>query len=128
MREHDRARELRRYRFCLIRVRFPDHTLAQATFGSGERLLAVKEWLGGEVLKHDWIPYTLTVTGGKRVEGQETSTMAELDLAPACVLNFAYDTSVVADMVQSDSRGKDSLSPMKDGYVKHELMVDSEYM
>lgn len=97
MRERDRIRELRRYRYCLVRVRFPDGVLLQGTFKSSERLTAVVEYVR-ECLEHDWIPFTLATQTGDFLNVEDTRCLAELELVPASILNFAYNEDVVKEM------------------------------
>ena len=44
MREREHQRELRRYRYCLIRVRFPDGVILQATFRALDKLNTVLDF------------------------------------------------------------------------------------
>ncbi len=96
MRERERQRELRRYRYVLLRVRFPDNMILQGTFRAQEKLSSVQEFVR-ENIELQWLPFSLnTGTGQKLVE--ENSTLAELDLAPAAVLSFAFDPQVLAEV------------------------------
>jgi len=115
MRERDRVKELRRYRYCLIRVRFPDGILLQGTFAATEKLSAVFAFIS-ENLVTDSIPFTLSSSAGHSLI-DETSSLAELSLAPAALLNLTFDPSVLADIAAAT--GVKFQSP----YVKPELMA-----
>ena len=115
MRERDRVKELRRYRYCLIRVRFPDGVLLQGTFAAHEKLPAVSAFIA-ENLVSDWIPFTLSSSTGQTLT-EETSSLAELNLAPASLLNLTFDPSVMADI--ASAKGVKIQSP----YIKSELMA-----
>jgi len=98
MREREAQRELRRYRFCLIRIRFPDSLILQGTFKTWEKLPALKEFIR-EHLHHD-LPFTLTTATGQQLTNEE-ATLAELGLAPACIVNFAWEQSIAKDIEES---------------------------
>lgn len=66
MRERQNQRELRKYRFTFIRVRFSDGLTLQGTFKLGEKLDAVKEFIR-EYLTNEWRPFFLSPSGGKKV-------------------------------------------------------------
>lgn len=90
MREREAEKELRRYRFCLIRVRFPDIIL-QGTFYSWEKLSSLKEYIKENLAKE--ISYTLISPSGHRLTTDDTS-LAELGLAPAAVVNFCSEEGI----------------------------------
>jgi len=115
MRERDRVKELRRYRYCLIRVRFPDGILLQGTFAATEKLLAVFAFIVDNLVS-DMIPFSLTSSTGQALT-EDTLSLAELNLAPASLLNLTFDASVMADI--SSVKGVKLQSP----YVKPELMA-----
>jgi len=115
MRERDRIKELRRYRYCLLRVRFPDGILLQGTFSASEKLSAVFAFIS-ENLVSDWIPFTLTSAAGHALT-DDTSSLAELDLAPASLINLTFDPSVMSDI--ASAKGVKLKSP----YIKPEVMA-----
>lgn len=96
MRERERQRELRRYRFTLIRIRFPDGVILQGTFRAKEKLQQLIDFIR-ENLELDWIPFGLSSATGQKMN-EFTSSFAELDLAPAALLNFAFDPQILAEM------------------------------
>lgn len=104
MRERDRLRELRRYRFAIIRVRFPDGIILQGTFRATDTLANVKEFIF-ESLDIDWIPFSL-MSQTKQLLDQDTVTITELDLAPASVINFSYNPDVVREVAAQSGNFK----------------------
>ena len=120
MRERERQRELRRYRYCLIRVRFPDGVLLQGTFRATEKLSVVTDYVR-ENLTLDWVPFSLTVQGGSQLKDDSLS-LAELGLAPASLLHFAYDKNVLAEVTAQQG----SLQ-VKD-YLKVELLAHALHL
>lgn len=92
MRERAEAREMRKYRFSLIRVRFPDGLILQGTFGVYEKFAEVMKFVR-ENLSNDWRPFFLKLSGGSNIT-EEEKNLVELHLAPAVVLNFSWDLSV----------------------------------
>ena len=114
MRERDRLKELRRYRYTLIRVRMPNGNLLQGTFRANERVSALYEFVRCN-LDMDWIPFLLaTQTGHKLTE--EDISLAESDLVPAVVVNFSFDEQVVKEMAAQ--QGASNFST----YLKHALL------
>ena len=95
MRERDRVKELRRYRYALVRVRLPDDLLWQATFRAHAPFAVVVETLR-ESLAFPWLPFHLMTQTGQRLDG-EAGSVAELGLAPAALLSLGYDAEMIAD-------------------------------
>ncbi|GAB6022993.1 Transitional endoplasmic reticulum ATPase TER94 [Chamberlinius hualienensis] len=86
MRDREAERELRRYRYCLIRVRFPDDIILQGTFKAWEKLFDLKEFIRENLAEE--ISFSLISPNGHRLmEGDDT--LAELGLAPAALVNFS---------------------------------------
>ncbi|XP_069953861.1 UBX domain-containing protein 6 isoform X3 [Cherax quadricarinatus] len=67
MRERQEIREMRKYRFSLIRVRFPDGLILQGTFGVHEKFEEVINFIR-ENLVNDWRPFFLSLSGGGKTE------------------------------------------------------------
>ena len=114
MRERDELKELRRYRFALLRVRFPDGVLLQGVFKAQERLAALRQFVGEQLV--DWLPFNLNTAAGLRLT-EDGATMAELGLAPAAVVNFSWDTEVAQDIAAQ--KGSHQPGP----YLKPEVMA-----
>ena len=115
MRERDEMRELRKYRFTLIRVRFPDGVILQAVFKAHEKLSSVRQFNGEQL--SDWLPFVLSSATGQRLT-EDGQTMAELGLAPAAVINFAWDPEVVKDIARQKGASAHSV------YLKRELLAN----
>lgn len=114
MREKDELREMRKYKFAIIRVRFPDGILLQGTFSVYEHYSEIHDFVQ-QNLEYD-LPFILnTPTGHKlTLEEDATKTLIDLRLVPATVLTFAWHPSVI-DQINS--------SPNKDVFLKPEVMV-----
>ncbi|KAJ8963064.1 hypothetical protein NQ318_018528 [Aromia moschata] len=98
MREKDEIREIRKYKFCLIRVRFPDGLYLQGTFSVYEKFSEVLDFVR-ENLEHEGLPFVLTSPTGHRFEeNDKDSTLADLRLVPATILIFQWDPSVEEDL------------------------------
>ncbi|XP_047510354.1 UBX domain-containing protein 6 [Pieris napi] len=115
MREKDELREMRKYKFAIIRIRFPDGILLQGTFSVYERYMEIHEFVQ-ENLEHSGLPFILnTPTGHKLlIEEDANKTLIDLKLVPATVLNFAWHSNVIEEI---------NNSPNKDVYLKPEVMV-----
>ncbi|KAB0803862.1 hypothetical protein PPYR_00832 [Photinus pyralis] len=91
MREREEQRELRRYKYALIRVRFPDDCFLQGTFSVYEKFSAVVEFVQEHL--NESAPFILySTTGHKLEETDYDSTLLALKLVPATVLIFGWDT------------------------------------
>lgn len=95
MREKEEMKARRKYKFCLIRVRFPDNWVLQGTFSVQETLSAVYEFVSEQL--ETPLPHQLTdsVTGLK-LEGD--TSLLDQGLVPASVLNFSWDPEIEADL------------------------------
>ncbi|KAK3914032.1 UBX domain-containing protein 6 [Frankliniella fusca] len=92
MREKEELREMRKYRFALIRVRFPDGILLQGTFGVHEKVENVISFVR-ENLEDESLNFCLTTpTGHKLTSEDEQSSLVDLRLVPATILTFSVDS------------------------------------
>ena len=96
MRERDQLRELRRYRYCLVRVRFPNGVLVQGTFYALEKLSNLIQFVR-DCLENDWMPFYLSTQTGYKLTDENVS-LAECGLAPASIVNFAFDATVLEEI------------------------------
>ena len=116
MREREQQRELRKYRYCLLRVVMPDSLLVQGTFRASEKMQSVFDFVRS-CLELDWLPFRLGRKGGERLDEDTcaTKSLAELQLAPASILHFSCDSSVLEDVKRQ--QGSKKLT-----FLKSELM------
>jgi len=98
MRERDEQLELRRYNYCLVRVRFPDDVILQALFKSGETFGTLYEFVQ-EQLEYDSVPFELFGQTLKR-NVELTDSLAEAGLAPAALINFKWNEDSVQEANQ----------------------------
>ncbi|KAK2142895.1 hypothetical protein LSH36_900g00005 [Paralvinella palmiformis] len=120
MRERERQRELRRYRYTLIRVRFPDGILLQGTFRALDRLKALMDFVRESIVL-DWVPFSLATSVGQKLTDEQQS-LAELDLAPAAVVNIEFDKSVMSQIAAEQASSEIRR------YLKDELLQHLEYI
>lgn len=101
MREKEEAKSRRKYKFCLIRVRFPDGWVLQGTFSVMESLSAVSEFVGEHL--ETPLPHQLadSVTGVRFVGDALESSLLDLGLVPASLVNFCWDPEIEADLAAS---------------------------
>ncbi|XP_064633426.1 UBX domain-containing protein 6-like [Lineus longissimus] len=118
MREADEKRELRRYRYTLLRVRFPDNIILQGTFRAQEKCSALFEFVR-EHLDRDWVPFHLAAPTGHKLAADD-KTMAELGLAPAAVISFSWDADVLAEITAQIG------SSQTPKYLKDEVLAQVE--
>uniref|UniRef100_T1J6F2 UBX domain-containing protein n=1 Tax=Strigamia maritima TaxID=126957 RepID=T1J6F2_STRMM len=96
MRERDEIRELRRYKYTLIRIRFPDGVILQGTFSVHDKLESVQNFVLSSLV-NDWQPFNLTTSTGQKLTESQKSLL-ELHLVPAVIIHFAWDPEVALDL------------------------------
>ncbi|XP_074060100.1 UBX domain-containing protein 6 isoform X2 [Macrotis lagotis] len=99
MREKEEQREMRKYTYTLLRVRFPDGHILQGTFYARERLSALYSFVR-EALQNDWLPFELLSAGGNKLL-DENLAFNECGLVPSALLTFTWDTGVLEDIKAS---------------------------
>ena len=85
------ARKKRVYRKAMIRVRFPDGVVLQATFSSAATVGAVLQWVEGS-LRCPGHAFELSVARGSALSDLGL-TLEQAELAPAALLNFRCPTA-----------------------------------
>jgi len=101
MREREEMKERRKYRFALIRIRFPDGLVLQGTFSVYEKLRQVEDFVS-EALEHP-LPFVLVDSAsGQRLDEHSVkdSTLIDLGLIPASILNFSWHPEVADEIKQ----------------------------
>uniref|UniRef100_A0A1Q3FFG3 Putative ubiquitin regulatory protein n=1 Tax=Culex tarsalis TaxID=7177 RepID=A0A1Q3FFG3_CULTA len=91
MREKEELRTVNRYKFSLIRVRFPNGVYLQGTFNVYEKLSQVYEFVQS-CLMHEAAEFTLISPTGQRYSDEEQDkSLYDLRLVPTIVFNFNYE-------------------------------------
>lgn len=85
-REAEAARRKRRYRKALVRVRFPDGVMVQATFSVKAPVSLLLQWVS-ECLREPGHAFELSLPRSKPLDQMEIS-LEQAELAPAALLNF----------------------------------------
>lgn len=98
MRDKEAALGRKKYKYCLIRIRFPDGFILQGTFAVHEQLSAVTEFVGENL--ETPLPFLLldNVNGAKLADQEKSLT--ELGLVPASLLNFCWEPEIEADLTE----------------------------
>ncbi|XP_070536590.1 UBX domain-containing protein 6-like [Ptychodera flava] len=106
MREREELKEIRKYNYTLIRIKFPDDIILQGVFRVREKLSALFEFVR-QNLSNDWMPFNLSMSTGQRLT-EEDAMLVSLQLVPAAVVNFSWDQSVMSDVaaVQGSTQEK----------------------
>lgn len=110
MREREERKELLRYRYTLIRIRFSDGNLLQGTFKATEKLPALREFVQ-QNLENDWMPFHLFTQIGAKLD-DDNKMLAEYGLTPAAVVNFEWDKTVLQEVTAQQGSTQKS-SPLK---------------
>ncbi|XP_062452057.1 UBX domain-containing protein 6 isoform X1 [Rhea pennata] len=109
MREKDEQREMRKYNYTLVRVRFPDGYILQGTFYARESISMLYNSVR-EALTNDWLPFELLGPGGLKLT-DENLAFNECGLVPSALLTLVWDASVMADIQAAGE--EQSASPLK---------------
>lgn len=94
MREKEELRTINRYKFSLIRVRFPNGVYLQGTFNVYEKFGQVCEFVQS-CLMHETAEFTLVSPGGLKFDDTEDldKSLYDLRLVPTMVFNFSYENA-----------------------------------
>lgn len=98
MRERDEQRALRRYKFAVLRIKFPDGIILQGTFSVHEKFKNVIEFVDENLVDDKMSFLLITPDGIKLVEECHEKTLLELRLIPTAILEFSWDLSVRENM------------------------------
>jgi len=117
MRERDETKRVYKYRYTLLRIRFPDGYMLQGTFKSTEKMEVVENFVR-ENIECDWAPFVLKDVRGETFKGVKMEkTLAELSLSPAAVLHFELDPTLVRDYAACGQS-------LPTNYLKRDLLED----
>lgn len=107
MREKEELRTINRYKFTLIRVRFPNGVFLQGTFNVYEKLSQVYEFVQS-CLMHEASEFVLiSPTEQRFTEADFDKSLYDLKLVPTILFNFSYENE----------------SQQLSDYLKEELML-----
>ena len=93
MREKLMRQKERKYRYSLIRIRFPDNIILQGTFAVSEKFEEIVQFVKEHLLNNNFPFYLITDTRKKLSESEFEETLEALNLVPAVVLTFFWDSS-----------------------------------
>ncbi|XP_032938187.1 UBX domain-containing protein 6 isoform X2 [Catharus ustulatus] len=108
MREKEEQREMRKYSYTLLRVRFPDGYILQGTFYARESVSELYNFVR-EALREDWLPFELLGPGGLKLT-DENLAFNECGLVPSALLSLAWDAAVMA---QLEAAAEEQRSPLR---------------
>ncbi|XP_058832809.1 UBX domain-containing protein 6 [Topomyia yanbarensis] len=104
MREKEELRVVNRYKFSLIRIRFPNGVYLQGTFNVYEKLFQVFEFVQS-CLMHEAAEFALVLPTGQRFTDTDMEkSLFDLRLVPNIVLNFSYENESreLSDLLKED--------------------------
>ncbi|XP_053673301.1 UBX domain-containing protein 6 [Anopheles nili] len=92
MREKDEMRTINRYKFSLVRVRFPNGVYLQGTFNVYEKMNQVYEFVQS-CLMHESAEFALVSPSGQKLDEQDEldKSLYDLRMVPTVVFNFCYE-------------------------------------
>eukprot|EP01147_Barroeca_monosierra_P001276 gene1276-4483_t len=95
MRDAELAQGQKQYRFCLIRIRFPDGTILQGTFHVRDRVSTVRKFVQDSLHDESRPFYLYTHPSRKRLDDVNL-TLKEAGLVPSSLLNFGWQDGEVS--------------------------------
>ncbi|XP_062550943.1 UBX domain-containing protein 6 [Armigeres subalbatus] len=104
MREKEEQRVMNRYKFTLIRVRFPNGVFLQGTFNVYEKLSQVYEFVQS-CLMHEASEFVLISSTEQRfTEADLDKSLYDLKLIPTILFNFSYenDSQQLSDYLKEE--------------------------
>ncbi|RZF40628.1 hypothetical protein LSTR_LSTR007511 [Laodelphax striatellus] len=90
MREREEQRELKKYKYSLIRIKFPDGIFIQGTFGVYEQLVTVYDFIKENLASEDGTFVLHSPTGQKLSEAEFEKTLIDLHFVPTIILLFNW--------------------------------------
>ncbi|XP_048351809.1 UBX domain-containing protein 6 [Sphaerodactylus townsendi] len=98
MREKEEQREMKKYNYTLLRVRFPDGYILQGTFFAREPVSVLYQFVQ-EALQVDWLPFELLAPGAQKLTDKNVA-FNECGLVPSALLTFMADEEIMADIIE----------------------------
>ncbi|KAJ8680691.1 hypothetical protein QAD02_016478 [Eretmocerus hayati] len=93
MREKLMKDKERKYKYTLIRIRFPDNIILQGTFAVDEKYEDVLNFVREHLLTEEFSFHLITATREKLSIADSDKTLESLNLVPAVILTFFWDSS-----------------------------------
>ncbi|XP_069818666.1 UBX domain-containing protein 6 [Dendropsophus ebraccatus] len=107
MREREERQEIRKYKYTVLRVRFPDGYILQGLFYAQERFSVLVDFIR-QHLQNDWLPFELIAPCGQKLDNEEV-TFSKCGLVPSALLTFRWDEAIMADMEATDGYKTESV-------------------
>lgn len=117
MREREEKMIIKKYKYTVLRVRFPDGYLLQGTFFAQEWLSSLFEFVC-QHLQKNWLPYDLLGPCGQKLEDKQV-TFYDCGLVPSALLTFKWDPEVLADVEAAEGHKVER-------FLKQELVFSAE--
>ncbi|XP_066430563.1 UBX domain-containing protein 6 isoform X1 [Eleutherodactylus coqui] len=107
MREREDRQEAKRYKYTVLRIRFPDGYMLQGLFYAQERLSVLLDFIR-QHLQNDWLPFELFAPCGRKLE-DEQATFRESGLVPSALLTFHWNEAILADVEATEGYKTESV-------------------
>lgn len=111
MREREEEQRLRKYKFSLIRIKFPDNLVLQGTFSVHDNFQTVVDFVRENLINNERPFSLIKLPDIKFTEDSYDETLLKLGLFPTALLMFVW---------KSESREKTCNESV--GYLKEELL------
>ncbi|XP_040273684.1 UBX domain-containing protein 6 [Bufo bufo] len=95
-RDRDEKQQIKKYKYTVLRIRFPDGYMLQGLFYAEEQLSVLVDFIR-QYLQNDWLPFELIGSCGQKLKDEQV-TFNECGLVPSALLTFHWDEAILADM------------------------------
>ncbi|KAK0426684.1 hypothetical protein QR680_009844 [Steinernema hermaphroditum] len=118
MRDRDAVVGARKYKYTLIRIRFPNQFLLQGTFGAYEPIKQIRDFICGH-LKSTFGSFNMKDAATGKVLDNDEKSLQELNLCPAALILFEWDKETLVEYARNN---------LKEGYLREELENDANQL
>jgi len=93
LREYFKSKKQKKYRKCMIRIRFPDRTILEGTFHPLNKIRDVEDYVRQNLLMND-LPFYLYISPPVQKFTDLNATLRHYNLVPASLINFGLKEGV----------------------------------
>jgi len=93
-RDYFKSKKQKKYKKCMLRIRFPDRTILEGTFHPLNRIRDVEDYVRQNLFMSD-LPFYLYISPPVQKFTDTNATLRQSNLVPATVINFALKDGAI---------------------------------
>jgi len=93
-RDYFKSKKQKKYKKCMLRIRFPDRTILEGTFHPLNKIRDVEDYVRQNLLMND-LPFYLYISPPVQKFTDTNATLRQSNLVPATVINFALKDGAI---------------------------------